>query len=55
VDPEAVKQDPSAYLCIGQEVTEELDVVPTRYFRRRIIRRKFKVVFALRFLVLTIP
>ena len=42
IDPEAVKQDPSGYQCIGQEVTEELDVVPTRYFRRRIIRRKFK-------------
>jgi len=42
IDPEAVKQDPSAYQCIGEEVTEELDVVPTRYFRRRIIRRKYK-------------
>lgn len=41
IDPEAVKQDPSAYRCIGEEVTEELDVVPTRYFRRRIIRRKY--------------
>ena len=42
IDPEVVEQDPKAYQCIGQEVTEELDVVPTRYFRRRIIRRKFK-------------
>jgi transposase len=42
IDPEAVKEDPEAYQCIGQEVTEELDVVPTRYFRRRIIRRKYK-------------
>ena len=41
VDPEAVKQDPSAYQYIGEEVTKELDVVPTHYFRRRIIRRKF--------------
>ena len=41
IDPEAVKQDPTAYQYIGQEVTEELDVTPTRYFRRRIIRRKF--------------
>jgi transposase len=41
VDPEAVKQNPTAYQCIGEEVTEELDVTPTRYFRRRIIRRKF--------------
>jgi len=42
IDPEAVKQDPGGYQCIGEEVTEELDVVPTRYFRRRIIRRKYK-------------
>lgn len=42
IDPEAVRDDPKAYQCIGQEVTEELDVVPTRYFRRRIIRRKYK-------------
>ena len=42
IDPEAVKQNPTAYQCIGAEVTEELDVVPTRYFRRRLIRRKFK-------------
>ena len=41
IDPEAVKQNPSAYRQIGEEVTEELDVTPTRYFRRRIIRRKF--------------
>ena len=41
IDPEAVKQNPTAYQYIGEEVTEELDVTPTRYFRRRIIRRKF--------------
>jgi transposase len=41
IDPEAVKQNPTAYQHIGEEVTEELDVIPTRYFRRRIIRRKF--------------
>jgi len=41
IDPEEVKQDPAGYRCIGEEVTEELDVVPTRYFRRRIIRRKY--------------
>ena len=41
IDPEAVKQNPTAYRCIGEEVTEELDVTPTRYFRRRIIRRKY--------------
>jgi transposase len=41
IDPEEVHRDPNAYRCIGQEVTEELDVTPTRYFRRRIIRRKY--------------
>jgi len=41
IDPEAVQLNPTAYRCIGAEVTEELDVTPTRYFRRRIIRRKF--------------
>jgi transposase len=41
IDPEAVKQNPTAYQCIGEEVTEELDVTPSRYFRRRTIRRKY--------------
>lgn len=41
IEPEAVKRDPSAYRRIGEEITEELDVVPTRYFRRRIIRPKY--------------
>ena len=43
LDPEEVKENPQAYECIGQEVLEELDVVPNPYFVRRIIRRKFKV------------
>jgi len=42
VDPDEVKQDPSAYECIGEETIEELDVVPHRYVRRLIHRRKFK-------------
>ncbi len=41
IEPEAVKQNPEAFECIGEEITHELDVVPTRYFRRRLIRRKF--------------
>ncbi len=41
IDPPEVQQKPEDYRCIGQEVTEELDVTPTRYFRRRIIRRKY--------------
>ena len=42
IEPDEVKEDPEAYHRIGEEVTEELDVVPTRYFRRRIIRPKYK-------------
>lgn len=42
IEPEEVKADPSAYQQIGEEVTQELDVVPARYFRRRIIRPKYK-------------
>jgi len=39
--PEAVEHNLQAYKCIGEEVTEELDVDPARYFKRRIIRRKY--------------
>jgi transposase len=42
IEPDEVKEDPSAYQQIGEEVTQELDVVPARYFRRRIIRPKYK-------------
>ncbi len=42
IDPDEVKSDPDSYKCIGEEVTEELDVVPQQYFRRLIIRRKYK-------------
>jgi transposase len=42
IEPDEVKADPSAYQRIGEEVTQELDVVPARYFRRRIIRPKYK-------------
>jgi transposase len=41
VDPVEVQAQPEAFRLIGQEVTEELDVEPARYFRRRIIRRKY--------------
>ena len=41
VDPDEVKADPEAYKRIGEEVTEELDVIPTQYIRRRIIRGKY--------------
>lgn len=41
IDPPEVTANPENYKCIGEEVTEELDVSPTKYFRRLIIRRKY--------------
>jgi transposase len=39
--PEPVKGCPEAWRCIGEEVTEQLDYEPARFFKRRIVRRKF--------------
>jgi transposase len=36
-----VRADPEAFRCIGEEITEMLDYQPAKFFRRRIIRRKF--------------
>jgi transposase len=41
IDPQPVKACPEAWRCIGQEVTEQLDYEPARFFKRRIVRRKF--------------
>ncbi len=41
IDPDAVKAQPQAWRCIGQEVSEQLDYQPGRFFRRRTIRRKY--------------
>ena len=41
LDPEAVKADPQAWRCIDEEVSEQLDYEPARFFRRRLIRRKY--------------
>jgi transposase len=40
--PEAVKQDPSLYVRIGEERTFEVDIVPPQLFKREIVRPKFK-------------
>lgn len=40
--PEAVKKEPEAYERIGEEVTEELDIIPGRFIKRVIVRVKFK-------------
>jgi transposase len=41
IDPDAVKAQPEAWRCIGQEVTEQLDYEPGRFLCRRAIRRKY--------------
>ena len=41
LEPEEVKANPGEFRCIGEEVSEQLDYQPAKFFRRRIIRRKF--------------
>ena len=41
IDPEPVKAAPQSWRCIGQEVSEQLDYEPSRFIRRRLIRRTF--------------
>jgi transposase len=41
IDPEPVKASPQAWRFIGAEVSEQLDYQPARFFRRRLIRRKY--------------
>ncbi len=41
IEPEEVLADPEAFKRIGEEVTEELDVVPTKFFKCRIVRPKY--------------
>lgn len=41
IDPEPVKAAPDQFRQIGQEVSEQLDYEPARYFRRRLVRRTF--------------
>jgi len=41
LDPDAVKAEPEAWRCIGQEVSEQLDYEPGRFLCRRTIRRKY--------------
>ncbi len=36
IDPEGVKAQPGQWRCIGQEVSEQLDYEPGRFFRRRL-------------------
>jgi len=41
VEPEEVTAQPEQWRQIGEEVTEQLDYQPARFFRRRLIRRKY--------------
>jgi transposase len=41
IDPDLVKVEPEAWRCIGQEVSEQLDYEPGRFFKRRVVRRKY--------------
>ncbi|MGB9408093.1 MAG: IS66 family transposase [Terracidiphilus sp.] len=41
VDPEPVKAAPEQWRQIGQEISEQLDFEPARYFRRRLVRRTY--------------
>ena len=41
IDPEPVKAAPEQFRQIGQEVSEQLDYEPARYFRRRVVRRTY--------------
>ena len=39
--PEQVQADPDAWERIGEEITEELDIEPTRFIKRVIVRQKY--------------
>ena len=41
IDPQEVAQAPEAWRFIGEEVSEQLDYEPARFYRRRLIRRKY--------------
>jgi transposase len=41
IEPAEVRDNPEAFRCIGEEITEMLDYQPAKFFRRQIIRCKF--------------
>lgn len=41
IDPSEVKACPQEWVCIGEEVTEQLDYTPASFSRLRLIRRKY--------------
>ena len=42
--PDEVQEAPELYKKIGEETVEELDVIPTQYFRRIIVREKYVLI-----------
>ncbi len=41
IEPEEVQASPQDWLCIGEEVTDQLDYAPASFTRLRLIRRKY--------------
>ena len=41
IDPKEVQKAPQNWRLIGAEVSEQLDYEPGRFFRRRLVRRKY--------------
>jgi transposase len=41
IEPEEVQASPQDWVCIGEEVTEQLDYTPASFTRLRLIRRKY--------------
>jgi len=41
IEPEAVKEKPENWKHIGNEVTQELDLIPAKFIKRLYIRRKY--------------
>jgi transposase len=41
IDPEEVKENPENFRKIGEEVSEELDLIPQRYILRKTVRNKY--------------
>lgn len=41
LDPKEVAACPEQWRCIGEEVSEQLDYEPAKFFRRRLVRKKY--------------
>ena len=42
IEPDEVKADPDLYERIGVETTFEVDITPTKLFKREIVRPKYR-------------